>query len=83
VLAQDAGFLCHVRIFSLGKFIRRVEGVRYSSNVGWNTIIPILINVQQDTTVFSLLYFWRQLCMFWLLTPIIRSLYKCNYSFWH
>ena len=31
-----------------------------------------LITVQQDATVFSLLYFCRQLYMFWVLTPIIR-----------
>jgi len=39
-----------------------------------------LITVQQDATVFSLLYFSRQLYMFWVLTPIIRSSYNCNYS---
>jgi len=42
-----------------------------------------LITIQQDATVFSLLYFCRQLYMFRLLTPIIRSSYSCNYSFWH
>jgi len=42
-----------------------------------------LITVQQDTTVFSLLHFCRQLYMFRVLTPIIRSWYSCNYSFWH
>jgi len=42
-----------------------------------------LIIVQQDATVFSLLYFCRQLYMFGVLTPIIRSSYSCNYSFWH
>ena len=41
-----------------------------------------LITVQQDATVFSLLHFCRQLYMFRLLTPIIRSWYSCNYSFW-
>ena len=33
--------------------------------------------------LFSLLHFCRQLYMFRVLTPIIRSLYSCNYSFWH
>ena len=33
--------------------------------------------------LFSLLYFCRQLYMFRVLTPIIRSLYSCNYSFWY
>jgi len=42
-----------------------------------------LIIVQQDATVFGLLYFCRQLFMFQVLTPIIRSWYSCNYSFWH
>jgi len=36
-----------------------------------------LIIVLQDATAFSLLYFCRQLYMFWVLTHI------CNYSFWH
>ena len=42
-----------------------------------------LIAVQQDATLFSLLYFCRQFYMFRVLTPIIRSLYSCNYSFWY
>jgi len=33
--------------------------------------------------LFSLLHFWRQLYMFRVLTPIIRSWYSCNYSFWY
>ena len=42
-----------------------------------------LIIVQKDATVFSLLHFCRQLYMFRVLTPIIRSSYNCNCSFWH
>ena len=42
-----------------------------------------LIIVQQDATVFSLLYFCRQLYMFRVLTSISRSSYNCNYCFWH
>ena len=42
-----------------------------------------LITVQQDATAFSLLYFCRQLYMFRVLTPINRSSYNCNYSFWN
>ena len=42
-----------------------------------------LVTVQQDATVFSLMYFCRLLYMFRELTPIIRSSYNCNYSFWH
>ena len=48
-----------------------------------NNHFHILIIVQKDTTIFSLLYFCRQLYMFRVLTPIIRSSYSCNYSFWH
>ena len=33
--------------------------------------------------LFSLLYFCRQIYMFRVLTPIIRSSYNCNYSFWY
>jgi len=33
--------------------------------------------------LFSLLHFCRQLYMFRVLTPIIRSSYNCNYSFWY
>ena len=33
--------------------------------------------------LFSLLYFCRQFYMFRVLTPIIRSPYLCNYSFWY
>jgi hypothetical protein len=42
-----------------------------------------LLNVQQYATVFSLLHFCRQLYMFRVLTPIIRSWYSSNYSFWY
>ena len=41
------------------------------------------ILVQQDVIVFSLLHICRQLYRFRVLTPIIRSSYNCNYSFWH
>jgi hypothetical protein len=44
---------------------------------------PNWIIVQQDVTVFSLLHICRQLYMFWVFTPIIRSTYNCIYSFWH
>jgi len=33
--------------------------------------------------LFSLLHFCRQLYMFRVLTPVIRSWYSCNYSFWY
>jgi len=47
------------------------------------TKFQYLVIVQQDATVFSLLHFCRQLYMFQVLTPIIRSWYSCNYSFWY
>ena len=44
----------------------------------------ISINVQQDATVYTLLYFCKLLYMFRVVSPpIIRSAYKCNYSIWH
>jgi hypothetical protein len=40
--------------------------------------------VQQDATIYSLLYFFKLLYMFRVVTPpIIRSTYNCNYSIWH
>jgi len=42
-----------------------------------------LNNCPTRCNLFSLLHFCRQLYMFWVLTPIIRSWYSCNYSFWH
>jgi len=46
---------------------------------------PSIVNrmSKQDATVFSLLHFCRQLYMFRVLTPIIRSSHNCNYSYWH
>jgi len=42
------------------------------------------ITVQQDATIYSLLYFCKLLYMFQVDTPpIIRSTYNCNYSIWH
>jgi len=38
--------------------------------------------VQNNATVFRFLYFCRQLYMFRVLTPNIRSSYSCNYSLW-
>jgi len=45
--------------------------------------MPSWMIVQQDATVFSLLHICGQPYMFRVLTPIIRSSYNCNYSFWH
>jgi len=42
------------------------------------------IIVQQEPTMYSLLYFCKLLYMFRVVTPpIIRSTYNCNYSIWH
>jgi hypothetical protein len=40
--------------------------------------------VQQNATIYSLLYFRKLLYMFRVVTqPIIRNTYNCNYSIWH
>ena len=40
------------------------------------------IIVQQDATIYSLLYFRKLIYMFWVVnSPIIRSTYNCNYSY--
>ena len=57
-----------------------VQGVN-TIPVGWTT--TGFIAVQQNATVFSLLYFCGQFYMFRVLTSIIRSSYSCNYSFWY
>ena len=81
---------CPIRceLFSLLHYCRQVYVFRvltpiirswYSCNYSfWYWLTAII--VQQDVTVFSLLYICRQLYM---LTPTIRSLYSCNYSFWY
>jgi len=44
----------------------------------------VSIIVQQDATIYSLLYFCKLLYMFRVVTPpIITSTYNCNYSIWH
>ena len=44
----------------------------------------ISIIVQQDATIYSLLYFCKLLYMFRVvIPPISRSTYNCNYSIWH
>ena len=48
-----------------------------------NTCYHKFNNCQTKCNLFSSLYFCRQLYMFRMLTPIIRSLYNCNYSFWY
>ena len=47
------------------------------------TLSLLLNNCPTRCGLFSLLYFCRQLYMFRVLTPIIRSSYNCNYSFWY
>jgi len=48
-----------------------------------NTEIIEFNNCPKRCDLFSLLYLCRQLYMFRVLTPIIRSSYNCNYSFWY
>ena len=42
-----------------------------------------LNNCPKRCDLFGLLYFCRQLYVFQVLTPIIRSSHNCNYSFWY
>ena len=40
--------------------------------------------VQQDATVYSLLFFCKLLYTFWMVPlPIIRSTHNCIYSIWY
>jgi len=49
-----------------------------------NKIESLSIIIQQDATIYSLLYFCKLPYMFWVVNPpIIRSTYSCNYSIWH
>ena len=41
-----------------------------------------LITVQQDAT-YSVYYISVGSSTFWVLKPIIRGSYNCNYSFWY
>jgi hypothetical protein len=45
--------------------------------------ILVFYNFPTRYDLFSLLHFCRQLYMFRVLTPIIRSSYNCNYSLWY
>ena len=67
-------FISQVRIPELFVMDTCETKLRYRSN--W-------IIVQQGATVFRLLYFCRQLYMFRVMTPVIRSSYNLNYGFWH
>ena len=48
-----------------------------------NSIKVKFNNCPTRCDLFSLLHFCRQLYMFRVLTPIIRSWCNCNYSFWY
>jgi hypothetical protein len=65
--------------------VRNVESIEFNCYVhGSVRRESISITVQQDATIYSLLYFCKVLYMFRVtLPPIIRSTYKCNYSIWH
>jgi len=63
---------------------RQYQFKRYDANClrGMTSLMSII--VQQDATMYSLLYFCKSLYMFRVVTPlIIRSTYNCNYSIWH
>ena len=59
-----------------------------ASGIDWPDLLlsALVVELELNPTrcdLFSLLHFCRQLYMFQVLTPIIRSSYNCNYSFWY
>ena len=87
-----AAFYQSLRRQSMEPYLHRhpyANGVKEQVMAGWAINTPyywfVCLNLITATIcdLFSLLYFCRQLCMFRMLTPIIRSSYNCNYSFWH
>ena len=69
-----------------GNFLRdNLTNVNFCFNVhGSVHRESISVTVQQDATMYSLLYFCKLLYMFRVVTPpLIRSTYNCNYSIWY
>jgi len=61
---------------------KRTYAINYTYYYQYSPTLPTI--VQQDATMYSLLYFCKLLYMFRVVTPpIIRSTYNCNYSIWH
>jgi hypothetical protein len=51
----------------------------YKTTARWKQLGQVSIIVQQDATIYSVLYFCKLLYMFWVVTsPIIRSTYNCS-----
>jgi len=49
-----------------------------------NKELKMSMIVEQDATIYSLLYSCKLLYIFRVVPPpIIRSTYNCNYSIWH
>jgi hypothetical protein len=80
--------------WNVQKCLNFIETFRVKSvcwNSGYNYYVhgsvhheSMSIIVQQDATIYSLLYFCKLLYMFRVGTSlIIRSTYNCNYSIWH
>jgi hypothetical protein len=60
------------------------SGVHISSLGQSNGCMDVSITVQQDASIYSLLYFCKLLYICRVVNPpIIRSTYNCNYSIWH
>ena len=75
-----------ISVFTINRlvFITKRESVYCA--VRTESINILVLNFNNCPTrcdLFSLSYFCRQLYMFRVLTPIIRSSYNCNYSFWY
>ena len=82
---RSAGFWFSLQLLSETFLItRRIERdiVNVRSPSG-NVPVIEFNNCPTRCDLFSLLYFCRQLYMFRVLTPIIRSSYTCSYSFWY
>ena len=72
-----------VFFFHLGHTVAFVYITRQLSLTINTTIYSAFNNFPTRCDLFSLLHFCRQLYMFRVLTPIIRSPYNCNCSFWY
>jgi hypothetical protein len=68
--------ICHLLALLGVQLILHVSMIKV--NIILQNLYKVLITVQQDATMYSLLYFCKLLYIFWVETPpIIRSTYNC------